>query len=294
MARALVFDLTSAEGRAVSHDYSTEAGTRFAFGANWLRFLEVIDEPRVQRAAEALAVALGPGVLLGSRFLDAGSGSGLSSLAARTLGATVHSFDYDPSSVACTSELRRRFRPADPGWTVERGSVLDKEHLSTLGSFDVVYSWGVLHHTGAMWEALDNVVRLVAPGGKLHISIYNDQGERSHQWRELKRRYVASGAVVQRIIEASVGSYFAVRAAMARLRSSKPDPGSEVVESDGDRRGMSRWHDVRDWVGGYPFEVATPDEVVSFCAERDLLLERMTVTPGGGHGCNEFVFGRQA
>ena len=94
--------------------------------------------------------------------------------AARRLGATVHSFDYDPESVACTEQLKQRNDPTDIAWTIEPGSVLDPDYLRTLGSWDIVYSWGVLHHTGAMWEALGNVAPLVKPSGLLFISIYND------------------------------------------------------------------------------------------------------------------------
>ena len=127
----------------------------------------------------------------GKTFLDAGSGSGLFSLAARRLGATVRSFDFDPQSVACTRELRRRYFPDDSGWVVEQASVLDQSYLGTLGRHDIVYSWGVLHHTGAMWEALENVKPLVADGGQLFIAIYNDQGEATDQWARIKQKYNA-------------------------------------------------------------------------------------------------------
>jgi 2-polyprenyl-6-hydroxyphenyl methylase/3-demethylubiquinone-9 3-methyltransferase len=277
----------------VSTDYSIEEGSRFAFGENWLRFLELVDEARIERAAEAMAKALDTKDLAGSSFLDAGSGSGLSSLAARRLGAVVHSFDYDASSVACTGELRRRFRPDDPQWVVERGSVLDEEYLASLEPFDLVYSWGVLHHTGAMWEALDNVIRLVAPQGRLYISIYNDQGDASVRWRALKQRYVSSRPPVQRTIEGAVAGYFVVRAATKRLLPGAGRRLSTGYGRDGDSRGMSWWHDVRDWVGGYPFEVAKPEEVITFCTERDLLLLHL-VTVGGALGCNEYVFRRRA
>src|SRR5205807_740046 len=117
--------------------------------------------------------------LAGRSFLDIGSGSGLFSLAARRLGARVRSFDYDPQSVACTRELRRRFYPDDADWQIEEGSVLDEGYVRALGTFDVVYSWGVLHHTGAMWRALAHAALPVAVGGKLFIAIYNDTGTQS-------------------------------------------------------------------------------------------------------------------
>ena len=56
-------------------------------------------------------------------------------------------------------------------------------------------------------------------------------------------------------------------------------------------RGMSRWHDVVDWIGGYPFEVASPEAVVDFCRARGFSLLRLK-TCGRKMGCNEFVFER--
>src|SRR5262249_43922399 len=128
--------------------------------------------------------------LAGRNFLDVGSGSGLFSLAAMSLGAAkVHSFDYDPHSVACARELRRRFFPDSSQWTVEQGSALDGDYLTRLGQWDIVYSWGVLHHTGDMWNAFRNVRGLVRPRGRLFISIYNDQGDRSRRWTTVKAIY---------------------------------------------------------------------------------------------------------
>lgn len=108
-------------------------------------------------------------------FLDIGSGSGLFSLAARKLGARVHSFDYDPQSVACTRALKQRYFPDSADWVIEEGSALDADYLLRLGQFDIVYSWGVLHHTGAMWQALENVDGNVRQNGKLFIALYNHQ-----------------------------------------------------------------------------------------------------------------------
>src|SRR5687768_336406 len=156
-----------------AHATEVALGERFEFGSNWARFLTVLDESRIVLAERALQDMLQRSRLDGLSFLDIGSGSGLSSLAARRLGARVHSFDYDPQSVACTSELRRRYFPADPNWVVEQASVLDADVVRRVGTFDIVYSWGVLHHTGGMWRALDHAAIPVAPGGKLFIAIYN-------------------------------------------------------------------------------------------------------------------------
>src|SRR2546423_4135246 len=139
-----------------SHAIEIAQGARFEFGKNWSRFLAELDDRRIARAEESLREMLEITDLRGKNFLDVGSGSGLFSLAARRLGARVHSFDYDPQSVACTRELRRRFFPDDAQWQVEEGSALDEKFVRALGTVDVVYSWGVLHHTGAMWRALEH------------------------------------------------------------------------------------------------------------------------------------------
>src|ERR1700704_486469 len=114
-----------------SHALEIAQGKRFEFGKNWSRFLTLLDDSRIARAEESLKMMLQVEDLEGKSFLDIGSGSGLFSLAARRLGARVHSFDYDPHSVACTRELRSRYFPDDPQWTVEQGSALDEEYLKT-------------------------------------------------------------------------------------------------------------------------------------------------------------------
>ena len=167
----------------------TARGDRFAFGRNWSRFLRVLNDDRVRQAEASLREMLETNDLSGKSFLDIGSGSGLFSLAARRLGATVRSFDYDPHSVACTNELKRRYFPEDPAWAVEQGSVLDKDYLARLGTWDIVYSWGVLHHTGDMWKAMENAAGMVKPQGLLFIAIYNDEGGRSARWTQLKQLY---------------------------------------------------------------------------------------------------------
>jgi 2-polyprenyl-3-methyl-5-hydroxy-6-metoxy-1,4-benzoquinol methylase len=260
-------------------DHATEIqhGQRFEFGANWSRFLKVLNQERIVQAEASLKNMLGRADLTGLRVLDAGSGSGLFSLAARRLGASVHSFDYDPQSVACTQELKQRFCPDGSGWVVEQASVLDRDYLTSLGQFDVVYSWGVLHHTGEMWQALENVAPLVAENGQLFIAIYNDQGWVSRYWLAVKKTYARRPLLRWPLLLLHTpylfGLRWLVRALTGRLKL---------------ERGMSLWHDMVDWIGGYPFEVARPEAIFRFYRDKGFALYELK-TCGGRHGCNEFV-----
>ena len=253
-------------------------GKRFAFGVNWSRFLSTITEERIKGAEKALKDMLQIVNLMDKDFLDIGSGSGLSSLAARRLGAKVHSFDYDSMSVSCTKELKARYFPSDPDWIVDKGSVLDTSYLKSLGQFDIVYAWGVLHHSGAMWQALDNVCSLVRPGGQLFLAIYNDQRWISSYWRFIKLLYNENFALRLLVICFHLPYLYVLRLFYRILTKRR--------ELD---RGMSLWHDMLDWLGGYPFEVARPEEVFDFCFNRGFTLTKLE-TCGARHGCNEFVF----
>lgn len=264
---------------------------RFPFGRNWASFLGVLSDARIQEAERSLREMLGATRIAGATFLDAGSGSGLFSLAAMRLGARrVHSFDFDPESVACARELRRRFFPDAENWTIEQGSVLDHDYMSRLGQWDVVYSWGVLHHTGQMWTALGQVVSNVKRPGVLFVSIYNDQGRVSTAWRAVKRLYNA-GPIGKASVTAVFVPYFAGRGFIVDLVHGR-NPATRYREYRRSR-GMSLMHDWKDWLGGYPFEVAKPEDIFAFCRSRGFSLEKLT-TCGGRFGCNEFVFSQPA
>ncbi len=263
---------------------------RFEFGKNWSRFLESLNDIRIREAETSLKEMLAVKTLHDKSFLDIGSGSGLFSLAARRLGARVHSFDYDRHSVACAAELKRRYFPNDSHWTIAQGSVLDDEYMLSLGQFDVVYSWGVLHHTGAMRQAMENASLAVAMGGQLYIAIYNDQGWRSIYWTKIKRLYHQVPRMCRSVLVAMVFlSWWAPRMLRDSLTGRPLMSWKKYIKN----RGMSPWWDAVDWVGGYPFEVAKPEEIFQFYRDRGFTMVNLK-TCGGKLGNNHFVFEKVA
>ena len=257
------------------------AGKRFEFGRNWSSFLRVLNEERIQEATKSLQAMLEIDRLDGRSFLDIGSGSGLFSLAARGLGAHVFSFDYDPGSVDCTRALKRRYCEGDPAWTVEEASVLDAEFMESLPRFDIVYAWGTLHHTGRMWRAIELAADRVETNGILFIMVYLDMGSASVAWRRVKRLYCSSFFGKAAVLSVYVPYFVVLWLLVDVYRFRNPlRRYTEYYKS----RGMSKFHDLVDWLGGYPYEFAKPDEVIRFVEARGFTLQKLRNT--------EYVFRR--
>jgi SAM-dependent methyltransferase len=283
-----------------------EEGDRFAFGENWRDFSRSLDSERVAGARAGIERLLGLRDLSALTFLDIGCGSGLMSLAAHEMGAKVTAFDYDADSVATTIAIRDA-AVGSTAYGVTQGSALDDAFVSGLGQFDISYSWGVLHHRGDLWLACRTVVQTVKPGGLLAIAIYNDQGLASRVWTRVKKAYIDGGPARRRALVAGFGGYFRSREAFGDLLSARHriaaamhgeirmlqvfHPGLSAESATPRPRGMDRRHDLVDWVGGYPFQVAKPEEIFDFFFASGFQLERLT-TCAGGLGCNEYVFRR--
>jgi 2-polyprenyl-6-hydroxyphenyl methylase/3-demethylubiquinone-9 3-methyltransferase len=261
----------------------------FRFGRNWQRYIShYLDSDREQIAAESLHSLVGD--LRGKTFLDIGCGSGLFSLCAYRAGASrVISLDVDADSVAATSQLRSL--AGSPGsWDVMHRSILDGSLKDDIGTVDIVYSWGVLHHTGDMYSAIRNAATFVKPGGHFAIAIYNRVTGRwlsSRRWASIKWAYNHAPRAGQLAMELAFGAYWV----MGRLRD-RQNP-VRLVHEYRRSRGMALWTDLVDWLGGYPYEFARADEIIAFCQSacglEAISAVRLSAVDTGN---NEFLFRR--
>lgn len=257
---------------------------RFRFGKNWLDFIKTLNKEQIEHSSTSLVEMLEMNNLDGKTFLDIGCGSGLFSLAATNVNARVHSFDYDKYSVECTLKVKEKFHPYSE-WKIEEGDILNRDYITSLGKFDVVYSWGVLHHTGNMYLALENACIPVKAGGKFFIAIYNDQGFKSKFWLKVKKFY-NKGLVGRIVIVVPFFSYYFLSGFIYDILSLR-NPLKRYKEYN-KQRGMSMIHDWYDWLGGLPFEVARPEKIIEYVESQRFVLDRIITT--NSLGCNQFVF----
>jgi 2-polyprenyl-6-hydroxyphenyl methylase/3-demethylubiquinone-9 3-methyltransferase len=226
---------------------------------------------------------LGMQTLRGYTFLDVGCASGLLAVAAYRLGADrVVGADWDPQSIEAAQQAFKRIVGGVPdNVELRHGDILDPEFMASLGQFDIVYSWGTLHHTGRMWDAIDLVTRNVAPGGLLALGLYNRMWL-NRFWLRVKKIY----ARVWPVRPFLALPLFGLTAASRLFHGRNPfRKGS---------RGMSVWHDTIEWLAGLPYEWASEGEACGFLKQRGMNLVKFLPVAGFRHGCNQMVFRREA
>ncbi|MCZ7559488.1 MAG: class I SAM-dependent methyltransferase [Burkholderiaceae bacterium] len=260
---------------------------RFEFGKNWHDFIQKnYGQDKVDISRRHMLAFMGRGSPDGLTFLDIGCGSGLHSIAALRAGArSVHGFDYDPNSVAATRYVQSRAgNPSN--WRVEQGSVLDDAFMSRLPQFDLVYSWGVLHHTGDVWHAIGNAAGRVRPGGLFYIALYSADVQvdpTPEFWLDVKRRYVSAGWLTRRWMDL----WYVWRFQMGRKMSALPAFLARMREYK-KNRGMNIFTDIRDWLGGWPMEFVYDADAIRFCENLGFRLEKIAT----GEANTEFLFVR--
>ncbi len=260
---------------------------KFSFGKNWQFFLKKLDNKKIELAKKSLTDFTKLKNFKDKTFIDIGCGSGLFSLCACLLNAEkVISIDVDENSVSCAKYLRNKFKINPEIWEIKTGSALDSDFLKNQGEFDIVYSWGVLHHTGYMWKALENVIPLIAKDGSLYLAIYNEfKGfPNSKTWAKIKKFYSNHGKIIRKIIEMGYISYY-----ILGLLAHGKNP-IKYIKNYGQKgaRGMSFYRDAVDWLGGYPYEFASTKEIIDFYGGKNFKL--ITLKKAKREGCNQYLF----
>jgi SAM-dependent methyltransferase len=254
---------------------------KFKFGKNWQSYAQnVLDAERIARANASFHELFVEIDLKQKKFLDIGFGQGLTLFLAAKAGAIAEGFDADPDCLSALRMTAKHF-PDQSLPSVHVGSILDQKILELYGrlSFDIVHSWGVLHHTGNMRKAIENAAELVKGQGYLVLAIYNTHWS-SPLWWHIKWLYNKAPDVMKRFM---INCGYPV-IYLAKWLITNKNPLSK-------ERGMEFYHDVIDWIGGYPYEYATPEEIKTMV--QALGFDSVKFIPATvPTGCNEFVFHR--
>lgn len=261
-----------------------DGSKHFKFGENWADFANHITEDNIKKAEEGLKKLLGPVEIEGKTFLDIGCGSGLSSLAALNLGAkSVYAVDIDQDSVETTLSVLTNLA-SNKNFKVEKVSIFELDQQKH-GTHDIVYSWGVLHHTGAMMEAIDKAASLCEPQGHFLIALYH-QTPLCGVWKFFKCIYSKLPKLIQKLLMTFLSIIYLIKITLSGQNPLK------FIREYGEDRGMNFIHDAHDWLGGYPYESIKPDALLKYMDEKGFKPIKTHIiesrTGFWGTACDEF------
>ena len=258
----------------------------FDFGENWSNYLHDVDDDRVSLAMKNINDALGDNFIRDKSFLDIGCGSGIHSLAALKLNAKyVKSFDINKKNIINTKKIISKFWEKN-NYDVEVMNILEANDYSI--KYDIVYSWGVLHHTGEMNIAIKNSINYCKKNSILFIALY-EKTIYCKMWRMIKKFYNNTNRINQFLL---LNFYNILKIFGLLITLKNP---YLYVKNYRSNRGMSFIYDQIDWIGGYPYESINKTELLKIIGSDFKLLQYKRAKTGLfrsilGTGCSEYVF----
>ncbi len=264
----------------------------FSFWKNWQDFLKKLDDKKIEIAKNYLVQFFGGADrIIGKTVIDFWSGSWLMSLCYILLWAKkVVSIDIDDASIACTEFLRKKYNISEDIWEIRKWSVLDSEFVKSLGQFDIVYSWWVIHHSGDMWKGLENIVSLTQEWGYLYVAIYNDS-KVLLEWTSafwVKAKWLYSSSMWLRPFMKIIYTSYLILGLIAYGKN----PFSYIRDyRENALRWMDFFIDIEDWLGWFPYEYASYEMMSEFYTKKGFILVKWTQVRS--IACNEFLFQKQ-
>ena len=268
------------------------SNSNFKFGKNWKEYLEKTNDQNILYASRDLETILGTNNIKNKSFLDIGCGSGIHSLSALTLGAKyVESFDLDPINIKNTQNFIEKWWE-EKNYDIYQNNILDNNVQNK--KFDIIYSWGVLHHTGNLELAIKNSLKYCKSGSILFLALY-EKTYYCEIWKKIKKFYNSSNKFTKFSI---LYSYIIFKIIVLILLFKNPYKHIRDYQNNEQNRGMLFFNDQVDWVGGYPYESITKKELETIVGE-DFSLRFYNKSKTGilrsllGNGCSIYTFEKQ-
>jgi len=261
--------------------------TRFKFGENWSNYSSSVNLEKIELAKKDIIRLVGD--VSNKSVIDIGCGSGIHTVAFIQLGVkSIVSFDYDLKSVETTKKLVKKFCYKKSKYKVFQADILNIDSLSGLNKrkFDIVYSWGVLHHTGSMFEAIISTTKFLKDNGILVLGLYVKTKLCNFWYYEKKifNKY----KFLQPLIKLPF-LFFLIIGLSLKKRSSP----YKIIHDYKKQRGMSIIFDVNDWLGGFPYESIDDNSLLNFLKLKGFKIVRKFNTNSRigffGAACGEWV-----